>query len=253
MRELLKKHIKDAKIEPYMRWLVKRSRGIQMPFDLVKNEIYDRQAAEVMRRVLNSSSNCVDIGCHQGQFLRDFLKYAPQGRHFAFEPVPYLAERLKDAFPSVQVFPYALSDSAGETTFYVIPDCPTLSGLKARDFVAQDKERQEIKVHQERLDNLIAEDVKIDLIKIDVEGAEGLVIQGALRTIRRNRPYIILEHGGKSSEAFGFSSSKIYDLLVDGCGLEVSLLTHWLHAGTSLTRAEFINGKEWYFIAGPNQ
>lgn len=251
MRELLKKRIKDAKIEPYLRWLVKRSRGIKMPFDLVKNEIYDRQAAEVMRRVLRDNSNCIDIGCHQGQFLREFLKYAPQGRHFAFEPIPYLAAKLKDVFPNVQVFPYALSDTAGETSFYIIPDFPTLSGLKARDFVAQDKVREEIQVHKERLDNLIPEDVKVDLIKIDVEGAEGLVILGALGTIQRNRPYVILEHGGQSSEAFGYSSGQIYDLLVSTCGLQVSLLSQWLHAGDTLTRDQFLSCGEWYFLAHP--
>ena len=62
-----------------------------MPFDLIKNEIYDRQACELMSRVLSADSNCVDVGCHQGQFLREFLKYAPRGRHFAFEPLPHLA------------------------------------------------------------------------------------------------------------------------------------------------------------------
>jgi FkbM family methyltransferase len=251
MREQIKKRIKDAKIEPYVRWFIKRSRGIKMPFDLVKNEIYDRQAAEVMQRILNSHSNCIDVGCHQGQFLRDYLKYAAQGQHFAFEPIPYLAAKLKDAFPSVQVFPYALSDSAGDTTFYVIPDSPTLSGLNARGFLAPDKVREEIQVHMERLDNLIPTDVKIDLIKIDVEGAEGPVIQGALDTIRRNRPYLILEHGGQSSAAFGYTSGQIYDLLVNTCGLQVSLLAQWLKAGDTLTREQFLNCGEWYFLAHP--
>ena len=61
---------------------------------------------------------------------------------------------------------------------------------------------------------MIPHDMKIDLIKIDVEGAEGAVIEGAIETIKRNQPYIILEHGGKSSSAFGYSSSEIYDLLL---------------------------------------
>lgn len=249
MRGLIKKLIKDSKIEPYARWLVKRSRGIKMPFDLVKNEIYDRQAAEVIRRVLAPGSNCIDIGCHQGQFLRAFLKHAPQGHHFAFEPIPYLAEKLRDSFPNVEVFPYALSDHSGEESFYVIPESPALSGLSAREFVAPDKTRQEIKVRVERLDNLVPENIKINLIKIDVEGAEGAVILGALETIKRNMPLIVIEHGGASSQAFGFSSSQIYDLLVDQCGFELFLLTNWLHGRSPLTKKAFLESGEWYFLA----
>ncbi len=86
--------IKDGKVEPYARWLVKRSRGLKMPFDLVKDEIYDRQAFEVMNRVLSPESCCVDIGCHKGQFLTVYMGCAPKGTHFAFEPIPYLYEQL---------------------------------------------------------------------------------------------------------------------------------------------------------------
>ena len=69
MKSTIKAMIKDSRVEPYARWLVKRSRGLRMPFDLVKDEIYDRQAFEVMHRILSEESCCVDIGCHKGQFL----------------------------------------------------------------------------------------------------------------------------------------------------------------------------------------
>lgn len=123
--------------------------------------------------------------------------------------------------------------------------------MNAREFVANDKARQEIKVHTQRLDDVIPPEAKIDFMKIDVEGAEGLVISGALDTIRRNRPYIILEHGHRSSNAFGFSSSDIYDLLVDRCGLELSLLNKWLYRGRALSKGEFVGGNDWYFLAHP--
>ena len=109
--------IKDRPVEPYARWLVKRSRGIRMPFDLVKDEIYDRQAFEVMSRVLSPESCCVDIGCHQGQFLKEYMRCAPQGVHYAFEPIPYLFEQLRKEFTTARVFNYALSDTSGETSF----------------------------------------------------------------------------------------------------------------------------------------
>jgi len=251
MRELIKRSIKDTAVEPYCRWLVKRARGIKMPFDLVKNEIYDRQAAEVIERVLKGSSNAIDVGCHKGQFLKLFLTHAPQGHHFAFEPIPYLAKMLQTEFPSVEVYNYALSNKPGEVAFYVIPEAPELSGLNARIFINPDSPRQEIVVTSERMDTMIPKEMKIDLIKIDVEGAEGLVIEGAIDTIKRNRPYIILEHGGSSSKSFGFSSGDIYVLLVEQCGLRLSLLNNWLYNGPSLSKLEFMESSEWYFIAHP--
>lgn len=251
MRELIKKNIKDTHLEPFSRWLVKRMRGIHMPFDLVKNEIYDRQAADVIQHILGENSSAIDIGCHQGQFLKEFLKCAPNGRHFAFEPIPQLAQLLMSQFPAVAVYPYALSNDSADTIFYVIPDSPALSGLNAREFLVADKPRQEIQVRTERLDDIIPREIRIDLIKIDVEGAEGLVIMGSRDTITRNKPYIILEHGDASSRPFGFSSGDIYDLLVDQCGLKLSLLKNWLHHKRCLTKQEFISSRDWYFIAHP--
>ena len=251
IRAEVKALIKDTKTEPYARWIVKRLRGIRMPFALVKNEIYDRQALEVMTRVLSADSNCVDIGCHKGEWLRAFLKYAPRGHHIAFEPIPHLAQRLRDEFPPVKIFELALSDTFGEAAFYIIPGAPTLSGLHSRKFIRSTEPRQEIRVATSKLDSLIPADERVDFIKIDVEGAEGLVIAGALDTIRRNQPYIVLEHGVASSSAFGISSSFIYETLVERCGLQISLLADWLSGSQPLTKKEFVAEREWYFLAHP--
>ena len=247
----LKAGVSNTRAEPVLRWLVKRSRGIRMPFDLVKNEIYDRQAGEVMRRVLKPSSNCVDIGCHQGQFLREFVRLAPQGRHWAFEPIPHLAEALRREFPSVQVMDAALSDRSGESSFFVLPDAPARSGLHKREFIGNSGARREIRVRTERLDDLVPPATQVDFIKIDVEGAEGPVIKGSLETIRRSRPCIVFEHGRRSSLDFGFAPEQIYDLLATHCGLRVSLLCDWLSGRAPLTKAAFTHNREWYFLAHP--
>ena len=89
-------------------------------------------------------------------------------------------------------------------------------------------------------------------MKIDVEGAEGLVISGALETIKRDKPYIVLEHGEDSSLLFGMSSEDIYDMLVTQCGLGLSLLPNWLSKKRPLTKREFLSQRGcWYFLAHP--
>jgi FkbM family methyltransferase len=252
MKSIIKAMIKDNKVEPYARWLVKRSRGLRMPFDLVKDEIYDRQAFEVMHRVLSPASCCVDIGCHKGQFLTEYLRCAPEGTHYAFEPIPALYEQLCKNFDSARIFNYALSDESGETSFYILPDKPALSGLNRRDSIHEELPREKITVRTERLDDVIPQDIKIDYIKIDVEGAEGPVVAGGLETIRRSRPYVVLEHGESSSLMFGVSSEDIYDMLVTQCGLSLSLFPEWLSGKPPLSKQEFLSQRGcWYFLAHP--
>ena len=250
LADALKARVKDTRAEPVLRWLVKRSRGIAMPFDLVKNEIYDRQAAEVMSRVLGRRSNGVDVGCHRGQFLRDFLRLAPEGEHWAFEPIPALAQELKRDFPAVRVVEAALSDASGEASFFIVPDAPARSGLHRRDFLGTASARREIKVRTEALDTLIPVATSIALVKIDVEGAEGLVMRGARRTLERCRPFVIFEHGRLSSLDFGVRPEEIYALL-EQAGLHISLLSDWLAARAPLTRQAFLQAREWYFLAHP--
>ena len=252
MKALIKALIKDSKIEPMARWLVYRSYGLRKPLDLVKDEIYDRQAFEVMSRVLSPESCCVDVGCHKGQFLAEYLRCAPKGTHFAFEPIPYLYDRLCENFSSVKIYDYALSDKQGETSFFVIPVNPAYSGLSPRKTIKKELAREEISVRTERLDAVIPPEIKIDFMKIDVEGAEGLVISGALDTIRRNKPYIVLEHGESSSLMLGTKSDEIYDMLVTQCGLEISLFPDWLSHKKPLTKQEFLSLRDcWYFLAHP--
>jgi hypothetical protein len=125
--------------------------------------------------------------------------------------------------------------------------------LHRRDFIAHTGERQEIKVRTETLDALIPARASVDFIKIDVEGAEGLVITGGLDTIARTRPFIVFEHGKKSSLDFGVTPEDLYDALVNRCGLQISLLADWLFASPPLTKIGFVHSREWYFLAHPER
>jgi hypothetical protein len=76
---------------------------------------YDRETIAIMARVLTPASNCVDIGASEGSILRHMVALAPDGRHYAFEPLPGKASVLRAAFPTVEVLELALSDSPGRS------------------------------------------------------------------------------------------------------------------------------------------
>src|SRR5690606_32774538 len=107
-------------------------------------------------------SNCIDVGCHKGEILHFILKYAPQGRHFAFEPIPTFYNRLQTKFGSkAHIYPFALSDSNGQTTFNWVKNAPAFSGLKQRTYLVKNPDIEVIPVKIRMLDELIPQDVQI--------------------------------------------------------------------------------------------
>lgn len=222
--------------------------------DLTKNLEYDRLTKRVMKQYLSADSNCIDVGCHKGEILDLILKYAPNGKHLAFEPIPSLFGGIAKKFgDKVEVFPYALSNSEGKTQFNYVKNAPAYSGLKKRKYEVKDPDIEIIDVELKALDNLIPEDKKIDLIKIDVEGAELGVLQGSISTLKKNKPLVIFEFGMGASDYYGTKPHDIYDLLVDECGLQIFTLSEWLKHAAPLSKDTFEdhykNNSEYYFLA----
>jgi FkbM family methyltransferase len=164
-----------------------------------KNAIYDAQTIEVMRRVLRPDSGCIDIGAHKGSILKEILNRAANGSHYAFEPLPHLAEELKNRFPSVNVYQVALSDKAGESEFYYVTNAPGYSGLRRRIYDRPDPIIEKIRVSVTTLDEAIPEYEGIDFIKVDIEGGEFHAIRGGIRTILRSKAIIVFEAGEKAA------------------------------------------------------
>jgi hypothetical protein len=79
---------------------------------------------------------------------------------------------------------------------------PAYSGFKRRDY-PRAEEIETIEVRTEQLDDCLPVGYVPHLIKIDVEGAEQQVLEGAVGTIRLHKPIVIFEHGRGSAEYYG--------------------------------------------------
>ena len=199
---------------------------------------------------LHSDSNCIDVGAHEGTVLAEILRSAPDGRHIAFEPIPDLAARLRSRFQNVEVRESALSNAEGDTTFVYVRDAPAYSGLRERAY-PHDVEKTTLTVHTERLDETLPPDYHVDFIKIDVEGAEALVLEGALNVIRRDQPIIVFEHGLGGADHYGVTPRRVYELLTSEANLRVFDLDGNGPYSLAQFEDEFARAERWNYVARP--
>ncbi len=221
--------------------------------DLTKNIQYDRLTNLILKRVIKKDSNCIDIGCHKGEILDVMLKYSTNGKHYGFEPIPSFYDNLVKKYSKLAtIFPFALSDVEGQTTFNYVKNAPAYSGLNKREYAVANPDIEEIDVEIKRLDDLIPNDVKIDLIKIDVEGAEYKVLLGAKDLITRDKPVVVFECGIGASDFYDTNPADVIGFF-HSCGMELSTLKSWINGEAAMTEKNFLklyrSNEEYYFIA----
>jgi FkbM family methyltransferase len=227
------------------------------PWPLTLSERYDRQTKAIIRKVCTPDSVCIDVGCFKGDILQLMVTAAPKARHIAFEPTPVQYEYLKNKFSTLaDIYPFALSNENGRSSFHYVRSNPTYSGLLQRKYV-QEEEIEEIQVEVRRLDDVVAPDMPVRLIKIDVEGGEYNVMRGAEQLLRSKHPYIIFEHGLGATDKYGFGPEDVYEFLVTKLGYRIMLMSDFLknvkQAGFSKDElsAQFHRELNCYFIAVP--
>ncbi len=210
--------------------------------DLTKNIKYDRLTNQIIKKNVRENSKCIDIGAHKGEILDLFISQAPKSKHFAFEPIPEMYQALKEKYSQYcEIYRYALSDSEGVSEFNFVKNAPAYSGIKQREYAVKEPQVQKIKVELKRLDDIIPISTKIDFIKIDVEGAEFLVLKGAVKTIKAHKPLIIFECGLGASEYYDTTPEGLYDFVTECLSLKISTLEKFQQQKNSLNKSEFCN------------
>lgn len=224
-----------------------------LPFGVTQNQRYDRQTKQVLKKACKPDSNCIDIGCHKGEIMEWMLKYAPDGKHMGFEPIPVFYNYLVDHFPaSVKFHRLALSDKKGVIKFNYVISNPSYSGIKKRKYDRENELDTLIKVETDKLDSVLGTRHEVDFVKIDVEGAEYAVLKGARETLKRWHPVIVFEHGKGAADVYGVTPDEVFQFLEE-IGYSVSTMGRWLRDQPPLDKAAFEQffetGKHYYFIA----
>ena len=150
-----------------------------------------------------------DVGAHHGDYAAAVLARRPGARVYCFEPSEHaFAELERRVGGRVELRPFALGDRQGAGTLHADRPGSEMTSLYQRDlggagpsFTAG--ERVEIRTLDAVRESEGIE--RIDLLKIDAEGAELLVLKGAPRSILEGAvDAIVFEYGGTALDSRAF-------------------------------------------------
>jgi FkbM family methyltransferase len=167
----------------------------RLPLAFHRNRLKQwRGELEQLRRWSSPDATAIDVGANEGLYSYKFAQWF--GKVEAFEPNPSASKSLRDyRSPRIRIHEIALSASIGRGSLHV----PVSPGgreevgwgtLDPKEFKAS-QEIRATPVPMTTLDTFNFE--RVHVIKIDVEGHECEVLAGAIDTIHRCRPILLLE------------------------------------------------------------
>jgi FkbM family methyltransferase len=153
----------------------------------------------------------IDVGANMGQFLLSVKTLFPNAKVISIEPNPEVYNLLtfnSKNLKNVTLHNLALSNKKGNQSFFVSSMFSEWSSL-----INNIGPSKEIKVEITDADSLFKKSKTIDLLKIDVEGAEFTVVKGMKETIKKAK-YLLIEVG-LSRNLNNSASNKLIKFLLE--------------------------------------
>ena len=188
---------------------------------LVVTGEYEPLETRILKHFAVNAGVVVDIGANVGYFAVELGKVLEKnGRLIAVEPIPESFEQLEANIQlnsiqdRVSCHQIAISDFHGSLTLYK-PEVSGSSASSARNLHPTECSIT-VEVPVTTLDTLInsLNIQNCDLIKVDVEGAELMVIQGALDSVKKFKPVIFAELLRKWSAKFNYTPNELLEILL---------------------------------------
>lgn len=219
---------------------------------------YEPVETAFMQAQLQRGMRVVDVGAHMGYYsLLAAEIVGPGGHVYAFEPVSPNYELLRCSIRRnnlatvITAYQIALSNHSGVINMVYEASSINLGG--AHISIEGDTQVMSTQVIQERVEcktlNELLPSERVDFIKMDVEGAEKLVLDGASELIQRSRPTMMLEINRAALKRIsGVPASWIFDY---AASLEYEVLA--LEVNTSVNSMQAIDGGRLEQLLSKNQ
>ncbi len=179
----------------FQAWLT--SESLRFRLRALKARFRDQRAEfDLIRRHLRPGDIACDIGANKGSFIPWLSRWVGHGRVVAFEPQPEFARRLADVcratgLDNVRVEAKAVYSHSGAHDLFV--PAGHSPGASLTHKAAEAESFTTLSVPLVSLDDYFEANDKVALLKIDVEGAELGVFQGAARILRQHAPLLVFE------------------------------------------------------------
>ncbi len=222
--------IKDFRENAKFRCFLKEHMGGQIFF----RGSYSGDQLILLEKLLKADSVFLDIGANQGEFSIAAARVVVQGRVIAFEPVSEYRERLLENikindFRNIKIVPVALGEQDGELPIFDAPklfhDGTKNEGLPTL-FMSEFRCYPREVVPVRTLDHVVTglDISQITLIKLDIEGAEWIALRGAVDTLKKYRPILILELGRETCQSAGYEPEALVAWL-NNLGYKIEKIT----------------------------
>lgn len=191
---------------------------------------YEPNEMYAMSKLIRPGMCVVDVGANAGIFtLMAASLVGPEGSVHAFEPsqrdrARLLANVALNGLSNVSVHPPALGRAPGKAVLAVSrPEHPGHNTIGGFAYAAGGA-AYSLEVEVSTLDGFASGHAltRLDLLKIDVEGSETAVLEGARESLRRFRPVIVCEAYDPSLRQLGTSASELLQLIRDS-GYEIEV------------------------------
>ena len=158
----------------------------------------------LIKKFTDKSKEAIDIGVYRGVYSYELAKYFKFVHAFEPNPLifPYLSKNLTKVIKNLKLYDIALSDKSGEVNLRIPNRTKSLFKKNVEELYKLGcatihnenvfNKYHQFNVKKNKLDNLI-KNKNIGFIKIDVEGHELEVINGARKLIKENKPILLIE------------------------------------------------------------
>jgi len=159
---------------------------------------YEPYVTNEIRQLLKPDMVFIDIGANIGYFsLLAAALVGPTGKVYAFEPNPDNCRMFEmsikaNGFENIQLFPYAVAEQKQQFNLDV---GGTNSNGRIIDFSpnAVPGQATPMLIEAVTLDDTLPDLDRVDVIKLDIEGAEPRAWQGMQQIVKRFRPILVFE------------------------------------------------------------
>jgi FkbM family methyltransferase len=194
--------------------------------ELLVSGAYEPHVTSHLRACLPTGGVFVDVGANVGYYtLLAARLMGPTGRVIAFEPNPdslkVLLLNTLSAGDAIRVYPFAASDREG---FLSLMRIVSITSTKR---VAEAELRYPSDVslaYAVRLDAILQDEARVDVLKCDVDGHDYLAIRGGLGMLARTLPVVFTEFNPGTLFSFSGVEPLEYLRLFTGLGYQIAVL-----------------------------